>query len=169
MKSKTLYVESSRATVCDVGGAQVQFLASEVPFREPSLDVILGTLPAGVFVPLHSHSGPEWFFLLEGEMEAYEGDKDGGDWRAVHKGELAVIPAGVRHAWRNRSSAPARVFSFGGSNIFAVMRSVATSAQQAGAGAPPTTEFVQLLDTVAAETGNWIASPEENAAIGLTL
>ena len=168
MSNKGLYIESAHVPVSNVGGALVQFLASEVPFPEKTLDVILGELPPGVFVPLHSHAGPEWFFLLSGEMEAYEGTEMGGDWRTVRVGELVLVPGSVRHAWRNRTISPARVLSFGGSDIFAVMRKVAVPADKAHTVAVPTAEFLQELQTVAARTGNWIATPEENASIGLT-
>ncbi len=168
MTSKGLYIENAPVPVSNVGGALVQFLSSEVPFPEKTLDIILGELPSGVFVPLHSHAGPEWFFLLSGEMEVYEGTEIGGEWRSVRVGELLVISGSVRHAWRNRSNSPARVLSFGGSDIFAVMRMVAVPADKAHLGAPPTAAFLLELQTVAAKTGNWIATPEENAAIGLT-
>ncbi len=58
MNNDTLYIETSQASVFNVGGALVQFLASEVPFPEKALDVLIGVLPRGVFVPLHSHTGP---------------------------------------------------------------------------------------------------------------
>ena len=169
MQTETLYIDTSQAPVSDVGGAMVQFLASHVPVQETTLDVILGALPPGVFVPLHSHTCPEWFFVLEGEMEAFMGDEKGGAWKAVRPGELAVIPAGVRHAWRNRSSSTAKVLSFGGTMIFAVMRKIAVPANQANAAAAPSAEFLEELNRVAASTGNWIATPQENAAIGLHL
>ena len=167
MNTEVLYVESTRVTVSNVGGAQVQFLASDVPFSEKTLDVLIGELPPSVFVPLHSHSGPEWFFLLSGEMEAYAGNEHGGTWKLVRAGELAIVPENVRHAWRNCSSSPARVLSFAGSNIFAVMRKVAVAAEKVQIATVPTTEFLKELQTVALKTGNWIATPEENAAIGL--
>ncbi len=167
MNTNSLDIESEQVPVSNVGGALVQFLTSGYPFPETTLDVILGELPPSVFVPLHSHAGPEWFFMLSGEMEAYEGTEIGGEWRPVRTGELAVISGGVRHAWRNHSNSPARLLSFGGSDIFAVMRKVAVPADKAHTAAAPTAEFLQELQTVATQTGNWIATPEENAAVGL--
>ncbi len=102
-------------------------------------------------------------------MEAYTRDEDGGDWKTIRTGELIVIPPGVRHAWRNRSDASAQVLSFAGTNIFAVMRKVAVPAGQGQTAAPPTVEFLKELQEVAAKSGNWLATPEENAAIGLRL
>jgi quercetin dioxygenase-like cupin family protein len=169
MNSSALTIQTSHAPVFNVGGALVQFLVSEVPFQEKALDVLIGVLPPGVFVPLHSHTSPEWFYLLAGEMEAYTGDENGGNWEIVRTGELIVIPAGARHAWRNLSNAPVRVLSFAGTNIFAVMRKIAVPADQAEAAAPPTPEFLQELQEIAANSGNWIATREENAAIGLRL
>jgi hypothetical protein len=49
------------------------------------------------------------------------------------------------------------------------MRKIAVPADQAEAAAPPTPEFLQELQEIAANSGNWIATPEENAAIGLRL
>ena len=104
MNTNSLIIESEQVPVSNVGGALVQFLTSGYPCPEKTLDVILGELPPSVFVPLHSHAGPEWFFMLSGEMEAYEGTEIGGEWRPVRTGELAVISGAVRHAWRNHST-----------------------------------------------------------------
>ena len=169
MTNGVLTIQSADVPVVDVGGAQVQFLSSETEFIGKTLDVLIGILQPGVFVPLHSHTGPEWFFLLEGEMEAYTGDEQGGNWGTVHGGELVVVPEGVRHAWNNKSSHPVRVLSFAGTDIFAVMRKVAVASGSGQAPTTPTQEFLQDLQATAVRTGNWIASPEENAAIGLQL
>ena len=64
MNNNTQYVDTSQTPFSNVGGALVQFLSSEIPFQETSLDVLIGTLPPGVFVPLHSHTSREWFYLL---------------------------------------------------------------------------------------------------------
>ncbi len=100
MKHNTLMTLASEAPVSNVGGALVQFLVSEVPIQEKTLDVIIGILPPGVFVPLHSHAGAEWFFLLSGEMEAFIGDQTGGRWQLMGPDELVIVHAGIRHAWR---------------------------------------------------------------------
>jgi quercetin dioxygenase-like cupin family protein len=169
MKSKTLQIQSEQAPVFNVGGALVQFLASEVALQEQSLDVLIGVLQPGVFVPLHSHAGPEWFYILEGEMDGYTGDESGGCWGVIRQGELVVLASGVRHAWKNDSQTPVRVLSFAGTDVFAVMRKIAFPADAHQAAAAPTQEFLQELHEIAAKTGNWIATPDENAAIGLKL
>ena len=167
MNHDLAYIKTSLVPASDVGGALAQFLSTGVQFPDDTLDVLIGTLRPGVFVPLHSHSGPEWFFLLEGEIEAYTGTEVGGSWNKVRANDFTVIPAGVRHAWRNLSDAPARVLSFAGSSIFEVMRKLAVPAGQAHTVAAPSAEFLQELQAIATASGNWIASPEENAAIGL--
>lgn len=169
MSTNTLKIDSAQASLFNVGGAMVRFLASEMAFPEKSLDVLIGVLRPGVFVPLHSHAGPEWFFLLEGEMQAYTGDENGGSWETVRVGELVVLPTGVRHAWRNSTNDPVRVLSFAGTDIFAVMRKVAVPADHIQVALSPTQDFLQELQETAAKTGNWIATPDENAAIGLKL
>ncbi len=47
------------------------------------------------------------------------------------------------------------------------MRKIAVPADPAYVPSEPTAQFLQELRLTAASTGNWIASPEENAAIGL--
>ena len=169
MNTEAFRIQSEQAPLFNVGGAFVQFLASEVAFQEKSLDVLIGVLHPGVFVPLHSHAGPEWFFLLEGEMEGYTGDENGGSWEIIRTGELVVLSSGIRHAWRNKSQVLVRVLSFAGTDIFAVMRKIAVPADDTRPSAAPTQEFLQELQEIAAKTGNWIGTPEQNAAIGLKL
>lgn len=167
MNTGTQYISTSQAPTLNAGGALFQFLASEVILGENTLDVVIAVLPPCVFVPLHSHRGAELFFTMDGELEAYAGDENGGEWRTVGAGELVVIPGAVRHAWNNRSNTPARVLSFAGNSIFEIIKKLAVPVDQVQAVAPPMAAFLQELQEIESKSGTWLATPEENAAVGL--
>ena len=114
--------------------------------------VMRGTIPAGGVVPLHSHADPETFIMIAGEIEGYVGD----EWQRVVAGDVLHVPGHVRHAWRNRSRGPANMFLVSTGTIGRFFRDIA--------GRDPD-EFLAIADRY----GYWNATPEENAAIGLTV
>jgi quercetin dioxygenase-like cupin family protein len=62
----------------------------------------------GTATPMHFHAEDEIFHVLEGTV-AFSID---GDVFNASVGSVVVIPAGAHHAWRNRSNAPIRMFTF---------------------------------------------------------
>ena len=62
----------------------------------------------GTATPMHFHAEDEIFHILEGTV-TFSID---GDVFNVSVGSIVVIPAGVHHAWRNRSNAPIRMLTF---------------------------------------------------------
>jgi hypothetical protein len=84
-------------------------------------------------------------------------------------GDFRYVPQGVRHAWKNQSNEPAvavivttsrlgRFFQEGG-------RPVAAGALPES----PSPADVQRFIEVATRYRPWLASPEENAAVGIKL
>jgi mannose-6-phosphate isomerase-like protein (cupin superfamily) len=65
--------------------------------------LLIGEIPAGAVVPLHSHFDRETFYVLSGEMNFY----DGASWRVLKQGESADVLSNTRHAWRNVSGSSA--------------------------------------------------------------
>jgi quercetin dioxygenase-like cupin family protein len=111
---------------------------------------IRGTLPPGGVVPLHSHADPETFVVLEGEAESYTGDR----WLRVGPADVHHIPGDVRHAWRN-----------GPEPAVMVLVTTATMARFFREIAERPEESLAISDRY----GYWNATPEENAAIGITV
>jgi mannose-6-phosphate isomerase-like protein (cupin superfamily) len=113
--------------------------------------VLRGTIPAGGVVPLHSHADPETFLMTDGEIEGFLG----GEWARREAGDVHHVPGHARHAWRNVSRGPAEMFLVTTGTLARFFREVAADPDS----------FLEISDRY----GYWNATPEENAAIGLTV
>ena len=145
-------------------GVLLEFLASPEQV-DGEISLIRGTLPPQTVVPLHSHSDPEVFYMLEGQLEVYEATA----WRTAKTGGTVAIPGNVRHALRNASSKPATTLTVTKAELYKFFRELAKPLDPAEPFAPPTPGEMQQVYDVAAKHHYWIASPAENAAIGLFL
>ena len=129
-------------------GATVEILT---PVGDGLPCVMRGTIPAGGIVPLHSHADPETFLMLDGEIEGFVA----GEWSRIAAGDVLHVPGHIRHAWRNRSDGPADMYLVSTGTIARFFREVAAEPER----------FLEI----SAGFGYWNATPEENAAIGLTV
>jgi mannose-6-phosphate isomerase-like protein (cupin superfamily) len=59
--------------------------------------LLLGIMPAGVAVPLHSHEDRETMYVLSGAVEVYVR----GEWLSVSPNSVVDISSNEPHAWRN--------------------------------------------------------------------
>src|ERR1700757_2246086 len=92
-------------TVLDLAdGNRIELLS---PPTEDAYCVMIGTIPPGGGVPLHSHPEAESFYVLSGVVEALVQTTGGLEWQRLAQGDFIHIPAGVKHAWRNRPNEPA--------------------------------------------------------------
>jgi hypothetical protein len=80
-----------------------------------------------------------------------------------------VIPSNVKHALRNGSSVPTTLALVTKSELYAFFRELAKPFDPDQRPDSPTPEAMQELFELAAKHGYWMASPEENAAIGISL
>jgi len=87
--------------VFTVLGTLIQFLSIPAQNRD-DIAVMMGCIPSGVVIPLHSHADPEIFYILEGRIDVYEGHQN--TWRSVAAGDVLTIPGDVTHALRNNST-----------------------------------------------------------------
>jgi uncharacterized RmlC-like cupin family protein len=122
----------------------------------------------GVVIPLHSHADPEVFFVLEGILELLQYDGASSRWLTASSGEVICIPGDVKHALRNTSSTPVTALLTTTPNIYSFFRELGKPFHPDQAAAPPTPEDMQSFLTLAAKHKYWLASPQENVAIGLT-
>ena len=131
--------------------------------------LIRGTLPPGVAVPLHSHSDFELFYVLEGSLEIFQSKEGAGGWTTVGVGAVVTITGNVKHALRNPSSRPTIIVLVTTSKLYKFFSEVSKPFDPNRRPAPPTPEEVRAFLGTVAGYGYWVASPEENAAIGVSL
>jgi quercetin dioxygenase-like cupin family protein len=133
------------------------------------MDYMHGTIRPGSVIPLHSHSDPEIFYLLEGSIEVFQAEGPAAGWQTLNAGDVVSIPGNVRHALRNTSSGPMTAITVSKRELYTFFRELAQPFDPNKPPAPPTPEEMEQLLHVAARYEYWLASPEENAAIGISL
>ena len=119
--------------------------------------LFLATLPAGAVVPMHSHADRETFYILSGNLEALKGDR----WEKLGPGDVLDVVDGIKHAWRNSSQASASMLCVTTTRMAKFLRDISVS----DSDSDNAQRFLELVRT----HGYWLASPEENAAVGLTV
>jgi uncharacterized RmlC-like cupin family protein len=130
--------------------------------------ILRGTIASGGAAPLHSHPDPETFVQLSGELEGLAFDKDDPKWIAIRPGDVFHVPAGARHAFRNRADGPAISIIFTTARLAAFFREVARPLSN-GKAPGVTLDDIQHFLASAESYGHWNAPPEENAEIGIAL
>ena len=145
-------------------GVLLQFLCTPEQIND-EISVIHGTMPSGVVIPLHSHADPEIFYVLNGSLEVFQSE----GWQTVTAGEVVSIPGNVRHALRNTSPSPITSITVSKQELYSFFRELARPFDPNRPPAPPTPEEMQQLFSVAEKYEYWLASPEENSAIGISL
>jgi quercetin dioxygenase-like cupin family protein len=148
--------------VLDVFGPTVEFLTWSDDFC-----VMRGVVPPGVTVPMHRHPDAEDFFIVSGTQQVLMETSDGLQWQDAHAGDYVRIPGHIPHAHRNITDEPAvdlivttaRLGRF----FLEVGRPVTSSL------APPTPAEIMHFEEAIAGYGYVLATPEENAAVGIAL
>lgn len=68
--------------------------------------VLGGTMPAGVYVPLHSHPDTEDLLVISGAVRYPMQDTEGYKWLKAKADDYIYLPSGTQYARRNVSSEP---------------------------------------------------------------
>ena len=150
--------------IIEIFGPTLEFLT--LPADEQNgFCVLKGVLPPGVFIPLHSHSDREDFLVLSGESEVLKQDMEGFKWIMAKAGDYIHVPGGARHAWRNVSDQPVV-------SLIITTNKLGKFFQETGrpvTSAPQlvTPEDLERFASVCAKYDYWIATPEENEAVGI--
>jgi quercetin dioxygenase-like cupin family protein len=161
-------VRESDCSALEVLGPTVQFLVGPRSGDETPC-VLKGTIPAGVTIPLHSHDVVEIFFVLYGNIEVLIEEAGELHWVEGSAGNLVEIPGNSKHAVRNRSEHPAITLLFTTSKHGRYFQEIGRSVALGENIRPPTPKEIQHSLNTAKRYGYWFATPEENAALGITL
>jgi quercetin dioxygenase-like cupin family protein len=151
-----------------VVGVLHQFLSTPEQIND-QISVMRVTIPSGVVIPLHSHADPEIFYVLNGSLEVFQAEGPSEGWQTVNAGEVASIPGNVKHALRNTSPSPITSIIVTKQELYSFFRELARPFDPNSPPAPPTPEEMQQLFSLAEKYGYWLGSPDENAAIGISL
>jgi quercetin dioxygenase-like cupin family protein len=133
---------------------------TEVSNNEGDYCVIRCSLPAGAVVPMHSHADRETFYVVSGNLDALNGDR----WEKLGPGNVFDVRDGAQHAWRNSSQLAASMICVTTTRLARFLQDISISA----AGSSAEEQAQRFLELVHAN-GYWLASPEENAAVGLAV
>jgi quercetin dioxygenase-like cupin family protein len=150
--------------ILDLFGPTVEFLTSPQDTQN-DFCVLRGTIPSGVFVPLHSHPDTEDFLVISGEVEGLRQDSEDHIWIRAKVGDYIHVPSNVRHAWRNISGAPTVDLIITTKKLGHFF--LETGRPVTGSPLSVTSEDLVHFAAVSSRYGYWNATPEENAAVGI--
>lgn len=157
--------ERSHGVVFDLpDGATFEFLTP--PTAHDQFCVIRGMMPPGGIVPLHSHDDTEAFLVVSGSKQLLTQGSGGLEWNRVRAGDYVHVASGTPHAWRNDTSEPTVDLIVTTKRMGEFFQEVSRPAGTAG---PPSAEDLARLAALAAKYGYWLATPGENAAVGIEL
>ncbi|ORW84686.1 cupin [Mycobacterium sp. IEC1808] len=153
---------TNSAEVVEVFGPVVEFMT---PPDEEQFCVMRAVIPPGVVVPLHSHNDFEDFYILAGSHQVLVEGRGGLEWRDAQTGDYVRVPGDVPHAHRNVSQEPAVDLIITTARMGRFFREVGRPV----GSPPPTAREVARFVEVAGRYGYWLATPDENAAVGITV
>jgi uncharacterized RmlC-like cupin family protein len=102
----------------------------------------------------------ETFYVMCGNPDVFQGDH----WETLSPGDVFDAQDGIRHAWRNSSATAVSMLCVTTMRMGRFLRDVAVDP-----GSADPTAAAQHFLTLVREHGYWLASPEQNAAIGLDI
>src|ERR1700675_2824022 len=139
-------------------GVLLQFLSTPEQIND-QIGVMRGTVPAD----------PKIFYVLNGSLEVFQAEGPSAGWQTVNAAEVVSIPGNVRHAVRNTSPSPMTSIIVTKQELYSFFRELARPFDPNRPPAPPTPEEMQQFFQVTEKYKYWLGSPDENAAIGISL
>ena len=107
--------------------------------------------------------------MLNGSLEVFQAEGPSEGWKTVTVEEVVSIPGNVRHALRNTSPISTTTITVSKRQLYSFFRELARTFDPHMPPEPPTPNEMQQLFSTAQRYGYWLASPDENAAIGISL
>ena len=87
----------------------------------------------------------------------------------MHAGDFRHVPQESRHAWKNQSNESAVVIIVTTSRLGRFFQEIGRPVAPDAPPKPPSFADVRRFAEVAAHYHHWLASPKENAAVGINL
>jgi hypothetical protein len=116
---------------------------------------------------MHSHDVVEVFFVLSGNLEVLTADGGKMRWIEVSAGNLIEVPSNAKHAFRNRSEHSVIILVLTTSKHGRYFQEIGRPAASGESIRPPTSSEIQHFVKTAERYGYWLATPEENASVGI--
>jgi quercetin dioxygenase-like cupin family protein len=154
--------------VLDVLGPTIEFLTSPND-SDAIYCVMIGIIPPGGSVPLHSHADVESFYLLSGSVQVLSEQSDHFQWLDVKPGDFVQVPGNAKHAFRNTSAEPTVQLITTTPKLARFFQEIGRPVKPGVPSSPPTPADTERFLQVAARYQYWNGSPAENAAIGIHL
>jgi quercetin dioxygenase-like cupin family protein len=162
----TRFVHRGSHGALDVLGPTIEFLTLPED-GDINYCVMIGTIPPGGSVPLHSHADTESFYLLSGSLRALYQQGDRLEWRDLKPGDFVHVSSNAKHAWQNASTQPTVQLITTTPKLGRFFREIGRAVSAHLPAKPPTTDDLDRLIRIAAKYEYWLGSPEENAAVGI--
>ncbi|MGI4757001.1 MAG: cupin domain-containing protein [Janthinobacterium lividum] len=161
-------VSRSKEQAYSLFGVQLHFLIPPIDGND-RIAMYRGVVPPAVLIPLHSHREPELFYVLDGSIEIYRDTDSPHGWTTLQQDEVFSVAGGVKHALRNSFDKPCTIVLIANGTLYDFFRRVVVPGVPNEPQLPLTAGQMQEFVGAAARYDYWMASPEENSAIGLHL
>ena len=153
--------------IFSVLGVQLQFLA--VPDQLGSdLAVMRTVIPPGITIPLHQHADPEVFYVLNGNLEIFNDGLADAGWNTFGPGQIVSIAGSTKHAVRNSFVTPVSCLTITKAQLYSFFRTLAQQVTAEELSGRSTVDQMREVADLARKYGYWLATPEENMAIGIS-
>lgn len=162
-----IVVERDREMFAVGGGPTLQFLVPPQSTDDAPC-VLKGTIPPGVSVPTHSHPGIEAFYVLSGHVEVLSDAGGKTRWIAAGPGDFIEVPGSAKHGFWNRSQQAVVQLITTTSKLGRFFQEIGRPVTRGESVSPASPEDLQLFLKTAERYGYWLATPEENAAVGIS-
>lgn len=123
------------------------------------------TLAPGEGVPLHSHSSPEVFYVLEGQADFFRIVAGKEDWIRCEAGSTMILPPNSLHAFYNRSSESCRVLGISTQLHQILLDAVASANQHEPFSARPLPEAMARAAEIGLRHDMYFACHDANTAV----
>jgi quercetin dioxygenase-like cupin family protein len=166
MMQRPQMLHESEHPLLEVFGPTIQFLTSPEEGKG-KFCILIGVLPNRGFIPIHSHDDMECFFVLSGQQEVVVEEQGKFRWIVCKAGEFIQVDSGVKHGFLNRSTKPASSLIVTSAKLGRFFQEVGRPIAPGSEAEMPTEDELQRLMDAAKRYGYWMASSDENAAVGI--